>query len=305
LDADVAGRINSLAVEAEAILTEFQRARSSREPSKAGIGLFATFVVPPGYKRLARQVGSQWVDSSVEAQVRRLEDIEREWRLRVLGYLRTIEAQASPGRRSMSSEAIQAGFERIRRYQRVGSRLTKEVSFLKDLTSRNLVPGPPGERSVQPSVRRSTRSVLVEREAAPGFFPPTVVAKLPQSVRKSIEQAAECYGRGLYEPCAIMLRKALQNAIVLRFESEGVGDQVLRSNGDALPLPQLLEKAQESRLISSQQAKELLKVKWLGDTAAHSYANAVVREDVDGILLMIRLALERIFTIEIRILKGG
>ncbi len=102
-----------------------------------------------------------------------------------------------------------------------------------------------------------------------------------------------------------MLRKALQNAIVLRFESEGVGDQVLRSNGDALPLPQLLEKAQESRLISSQQAKELLKVKWLGDTAAHSYANAVVREDVDGILLMIRLALERIFTIEIRILKGG
>jgi hypothetical protein len=44
----------------------------------------------------------------------------------------------------------------------------------------------------------------------------------------------------------------------------------------------------------------LIRVKWLGDTAAHSYATAIVKEDVDGVLLILRLSLERIFTIPIR-----
>lgn len=41
-------------------------------------------------------------------------------------------------------------------------------------------------------------------------------------------------------------------------------------------------------------------MKWLGDTAAHSYANAITKADIDGILLITRLALERISAIQIR-----
>jgi hypothetical protein len=104
----------------------------------------------------------------------------------------------------------------------------------------------------------------------------------------------------MYEPAAVMLRKAIQNAIVLRFEAEGVGSQVFLASGEALPFPMLIQKAQEVRLIASQQAKELMRVKWLGDTAAHSYANQITKEDLDGIVLIVRLALERIFTIQIR-----
>lgn len=96
MDSDIANRINSFIAEAEAIQVELHRAKSSRQPSKAGIGLVATFVVPHGFKRLARQVGTQWVDSSIEAQVRRLGDVERVWHLRVLSYLGNTEAQFRP-----------------------------------------------------------------------------------------------------------------------------------------------------------------------------------------------------------------
>jgi len=301
LNGDSQARVDGYISEVEAIQGELHRITSGRRPSKAGFGLFATFVVPPGYKRLARQMGTLWVDSSHEAQTGRLKGVEEEWYRRVYSYLGTIQAPTAPGMDRAGPKTLQARLARAHSRKRLASRLAAEVTFLKDLKLRELVPvteSAPGRK-----VRPPSASTIQEAHRAPSFFPSSVVEKLPQAVKKSIEQAAECYRQGMFEPCAVMLRKAVQNAIVLRFEAEGVGSQVFLPNGDVLPIPHLLEKARDARLISSQQAKELMRVKWLGDTAAHSYVNTITKEDIDGLLLIIRLSLERVFTIQIRVVE--
>jgi len=301
LDPSIASRIDTLVAEAEAILAELSRVKSSRKPSKAGVGLFAKFVVPPGYKRLARQVGSLWLNSSYQAQLKRLEGIGDAWRQRVLAFLGTVRAMPSSGQRTVDSRRLQAGFSKTQGYGRLDTRLRHGMAFLADLARREVVSA--GE-PVVPRAFVQARPHPVPSSAHVRYqiatFPPSVIKKLPDPVRKSIEQALESYRREMYEPAAVMLRKAVQNAIVLRFEAEGAADQVLLPSGDALPFPRLIEKAREARLISSQQAKELMRVKWLGDTAAHSYVNEITKGDLDGILLIVRLALERIFTIRIR-----
>ncbi len=239
------------------------------------------------------------MDSSRQAQIGRLRTVEEEWYRRVHSYLGTIEAPTSPGRDRASPKTLQVRFLRAHDRKRLAPRLASEIAFLKDLKLRDLVSSTE-ELSERKTKIPPQRSKDLETHV-PYFFPHAIVEKLPASVRSSIEQAAECYRTGMFEPCAVMLRKAIQNAIVLRFEMEGVVNRVLLANGDVLPLPKLLEKAQEARLISSQQGRELMKVKWLGDTAAHSYSNTITREDVDGVLLIARLSLERIFTIGIRI----
>ncbi len=297
---DIQGRIDGYIAEAGAMQDELHRIASNRRPSKAGVGLFATIVAPPRYKRLARQMGTLWVDSSYESQIARLKGVEEEWYRRVHAYLGTLRAPTSPGKDPAGPKTLQARFVRFHGRMRLDSRLANETTFLKDLKLRELALF---TESTQDRISRSPLSrKLREEPLVPSFFPDAIVEKLPSAVKRSIEQATECYRRGMFEPCAVMLRKAIQNAIVLRFETEGVGGQVLLSNGDVLPIPHLLRKAQEARLISSQQTKELMKVKWLGDTAAHSYANVITKEDIDGILLIVRLSLERIFTIQIRVI---
>jgi len=292
LDTTILASIETLIAESKAIQTELDRVKASRRPSKAGVGVFATFVVPSGYKRLARQVGSLWLDSSYESQLKRLEGVGEAWRVRVL---------PSDRHNGLTIRQLQTSFAKTQRYDRLDSRLRNGGGFLGEMKTRQVVPA---EAPIAPDVppKRETRHVRPRTitAAVETLFPPSVIEKLPEPVKRSIEQAVESYHREMYEPAAVMLRKAVQNGIVLRFEAEGVGQEVLQASGDALPLPKLIEKAQLARLVSSQQAKELMKVKWLGDTAAHSYANQITREDIDGVVVIVRLALERIFTIQIR-----
>ena len=301
LDTTILASIETLIAESKAIQTELDRVKASRRPSKAGVGVFAAFVVPSGYKRLARQVGSLWLDSSYESQLKRLEGVGEAWRERVHGFLGTVRVSPSDRHRGMTIRQLQTSFAKTQRYDRLDSRLRNGVGFLAAMKTRQVVPG---EAPIAPDVppEAETRQVRHQTRTTPvkTLFPPSVIEKLPEPVKRSIEQAVESYHREMYEPAAVMLRKAVQNGIVLRFEAEGVGTEVLQASGDALPLPKLIEKAQHARLVSSQQAKELMRVKWLGDTAAHSYANQITREDIDGVVVIVRLALERIFTIQIR-----
>jgi len=233
--------------------------------------------------------------------LKRLEGVGEAWRQRVLGFLGTVRVLPSDRHHGLTIRQLQTSFAKTQGYDRFESRLRNGVGFLSEMKTRQVVPA---EAAIAPNVlpRAETRQVRRRTTTAPveTLFPPSVIEKLPEPVKRSIEQAVESYHREMYEPAAVMLRKAVQNGIVLRFEAEGVGKEVLQASGDALPLPKLIEKAQLARLVSSQQAKELMKVKWLGDTAAHSYANQITREDIDGVVVIVRLALERIFTIQIR-----
>src|SRR5438034_2830794 len=132
----------------------------------------------------------------------------------------------------MSSRQLQVSFAKTQRYDRFDSRLKNAISFLDGLKARDLASAV--EISNAAPVQAETQSAAPGAKVADGtaamqsLFPQSVVEKLPSPVRKSIEQAVESYQRAMYEPAAVMLRKAVQNAIVLRFEAEGIGDQVLR-----------------------------------------------------------------------------
>ena len=281
---EIENKLDSLATEGHSILSEIKRVHASKGPHRVGAKVLSKLLVPTGYKRMARQIGVAWLDSSREAQLERLEGVYSEWFQRSKKFLQTIAVKPDNGK-TISGKSLARSFSKTSNYVRSETQLRHGIQYLNNTKLKN-----PYIPVIKPKVKRKSRKVP---EKVP-FYPDKIVNKLPEPIRKSIEEARECYARGLYTSCAVMLRKALENAIVMRFELEGHTNLILRGDQRVITLPKLLTKAQECRLIIPQYRNELLKVKLLGDAAAHSHANEITKEDIDSILLGHRLALERI-----------
>ena len=150
--------------------------KASRRPSKAGVGVFAAFVVPSGYKRLARQVGSLWLDSSYESQLKRLEGVGEAWRQRVLGFLGTVRVLPFDGHRGLTVRQLQTSFALTQRYDRLESRLRNGVVLLGEMKTRQVVPA---EATIAPDVQQKTdtRQMPVPTVTTPvkTLFPPSVI----------------------------------------------------------------------------------------------------------------------------------
>ena len=128
MEPNIVAGVDALIGEAKDLRSELDRVRASRHPSKAGVGVFAKFVVPSGYKRLAREVGSLWLDSSYQNQMKRLERVGEPWRQRVAVVLGTSRTLPSEGRHGMSSRQLQVSFAKTQRYDRFDARLKNAMS---------------------------------------------------------------------------------------------------------------------------------------------------------------------------------
>lgn len=284
MTSEIEKKLDSLASEGCSILSEVDRVCASKGPHRVGAKVLSKLLAPTGYKRMAHEIGVAWLDSSREAQLERLEGVYSEWSQRSKDFLQTIAVKPDRGK-TISGKTLVGSFAKTLNYMKLETRLRHGIQFLDNTKLKN-----PHIPVTKPKVKRE-RGKIRKKVA---FYPDEIVNKLPEPIRRSIEEAQECYARGLYTSCAVMLRKTLENAIVMRFELEGHTNLIIRGDRQVITLPKLLARAQECRLLTPQYRNELVKVKLLGDTAAHSHANEITKEDIDSVILVHRLALERI-----------
>lgn len=127
-------------------------------------------------------------------------------------------------------------------------------------------------------------------------FPTKVLQKLPPQVRKTVEGVVINYQNDFSDFCFWGMRKALIDAIRIRFKRDGKEDKLYDKDGNAYKLPKWIELAKQERYISSHSAKYLKdQVKVFGDIASHDYMADLHREEVPLIFTQLRIALARMY----------
>jgi hypothetical protein len=92
------------------------------------------------------------------------------------------------------------------------------------------------------------------------------------------------------------MRKALIDAIRIRFKRDGKENKLYDKQGRAYKLAKWIELAKQERYISPNIAKKLQEeVKVFGDVASHDYMVNLQKDEVPSIFKHLRLALARMY----------
>lgn len=146
----------------------------------------------------------------------------------------------------------------------------------------------------------SSRMSMVEQdkkglEPIEDYIPSHVCEKLPQLVKRIIDEAYGCYVHGFYAASSIMLRKSLEAAIFIRLQMSGVENKLFDGDGNPFELKKRIEIARQEHFIPSSYCSDLRNVKWFGDAGAHSFKITLVRQDLPNVLNLMRLVLDAMF----------
>ena len=148
------------------------------------------------------------------------------------------------------------------------------------------------EESVQKLKTKVDQSTKMENLV----FPKKILEKLPQEVRKTIEGVMLNYVNDLPDFCFWGMRKALIDAIRIRFKRDKKEKMLYDENGNAYKLLTWIELAKQKRYLSYSLARDLNReVKIFGDTASHDYMANLHKEEVPSIFKHLRLALARMY----------
>jgi len=126
-------------------------------------------------------------------------------------------------------------------------------------------------------------------------FPTEVMEKLPNVIKKTIKGVMLNYEHDLPDFCFWGMRKALIDAIRIRFTMAKKDGVLYDEQGDAYGLPRWIDLAKQNRYISTKLASELKCVKAFGDGASHDYMTTLQKEEVLPVFVNLRLALSRLF----------
>lgn len=130
-------------------------------------------------------------------------------------------------------------------------------------------------------------------------FPSEILANLPPVVKKTIEGIILNYELGFPDFCFFGMRKALIDAIRIRFQRDGKENMLYNKKGEAFKLPRWIDLAKQERYISRTMARDLReKVKVFGDTASHDYMANLQKEEVPSVCTRLRIALSRMYYLE-------
>jgi len=141
-------------------------------------------------------------------------------------------------------------------------------------------------------IRESFKKIKDEPKFS--VLPSELMDKLPAEVRTVCEEVNGCLYHGLFNAAAVMMRKALEVATIIKFQQEDKENLILKS-GEYEELPTRIEIAKQNNFISKKIAEKLIKdnkIKLFGDTAAHSFRIQIREEDVGPLRDQLRLVLE-------------
>lgn len=128
------------------------------------------------------------------------------------------------------------------------------------------------------------------------LLPQDLMDKLPSEITIILDEINGCLYYEYWTAAAILMRKALEVATILKFVQEKTMEDIT-SNGEFFELPKRIEVAKQKRYISLSIATKLIKdnkIKLFGDTAAHSYRIIIKPTDVAPMRDLLRLVLEDI-----------
>lgn len=139
------------------------------------------------------------------------------------------------------------------------------------------------------SIKRSKNKKEVD-------FPEEILRSLPKEVSKTIGGVLLNYQNDFTDFCFWGMRKALTDAIRIRFRKDQKENLLYDKSGNAYKLSRWIELAKQEKYISSSTAKSLKdQVRVFGDVASHDYMANLQKEEVPAIMTFLRMALSRMY----------
>jgi len=118
------------------------------------------------------------------------------------------------------------------------------------------------------------RPVLVHNEGDtvyPYPLPSPSDEKIPEDIRKDLDEAKMCFSVGAYRACAVMARRAMQSSCIDKGSSKN-------------KLVDQLQELADNGIITKDLKKWADVVRWVGNDAAHPGNEEVFQEDAKDIL---------------------
>lgn len=139
----------------------------------------------------------------------------------------------------------------------------------------------------------STSSVNSEIEV---LIPEEVLQSLPKEIRRTMSGICYNYQGEFIDFCFWGMRKALIDAIRIRFKIDKEEEKLYDKNGNPYKLSKWIELAKQRKYLSNAIAKKLNdQVKVFGDAASHDYMVNLQKPEVLPIFTCLRIALARMY----------
>ena len=156
--------------------------------------------------------------------------------------------------------------------------------------------------SVSRGIQSSLESLTLppeEGEPASGHrvLSQTITIRTKNYIERIADQMNECYERGCYDACLVMMRRLVETLIIECFEANHIADRA-KKDGHFLMLNELIEvlckvDSEPAGWNLSRKCKEALpKIKKRADLSAHSRSYLARRHDVDDIRDDLRIVVE-------------
>ncbi|MGN0961919.1 MAG: hypothetical protein ACI4PF_06970 [Christensenellales bacterium] len=139
-------------------------------------------------------------------------------------------------------------------------------------------------------------SVIITPPPSDELFPKSIFDKTRGYLVNISKQAINCYDLGLYDACAVMLRKLLEILIIECFERYKIDNKIKDKNGDFLYLKDLLKNliSETSWNIGRNQKSGFEKIKKFGDLSAHNRRYCANKNDIDNLKGDLRLCYQEL-----------
>jgi hypothetical protein len=141
----------------------------------------------------------------------------------------------------------------------------------------------------------ATPHIVLKHPSLRGFDPAMPRGSFPPPLETVVFEIDLCLKSGALTAASVLVRKAVEVAIFLRFEQDRMTSLITTEKGDTLSFSEKVDRAQSQNYLSPQRAKEVKQIKSYGDAGAHSYKIIIDQEDMKQAMGILRLALGELF----------
>jgi len=104
---------------------------------------------------------------------------------------------------------------------------------------------------------------------------------LPKEVKVCLIEANKCYSIECYRATSIMIRKAIEIAIIKKFYQTKNESRLYGENGEEIPLKSKLKLLREIAPYVNKNINDIELVKWFGDYSAHDPNSLILVKDIE------------------------
>ena len=128
-------------------------------------------------------------------------------------------------------------------------------------------------------------------------IPPEIIAKVPSKLSKTINSLNFNYANSQWDSSAMLSRKLISDSIDIKFRMTQKFDRLKnQSTGKEYDLPKKINICGTENFIKENTVKKLTNTKIIQDAVTHSYKIEATPDEIERMLVLIRLFLEELFS---------